>query len=87
MHTYRLFPLTINYTGLTPTAWHIHQGAAGTAGPVIFDLGTTFSSGIILKSPALTADQETTLKAGLFYVNIHTAAMPAGEIRTQLTVK
>jgi hypothetical protein len=34
----------------------------------------------------LTAAQQTSLKANMLYVNIHTAANPGGEIRGQLMV-
>lgn len=77
----------VTYAGITPTAWHIHKGAVGTAGPVVFDLGTAFASPYTYTSVALTATQEADLKAGLYYVNIHTAKNAAGEIRAQLTVK
>ena len=83
----KVLSVTVNYTGLMPVAWHIHKGAAGTSGPVVFDLGTSFSSGYTFKSAALTTDQVADLKAGLYYVNIHTQKAPNGEIRGQLDVK
>ncbi|MDZ7898585.1 MAG: CHRD domain-containing protein [Arcicella sp.] len=83
----KILTLQVTYTGLTPTMWHIHKGAVGVAGPVVLDLGTTFTSPFNFSTSALTAEQEADLKAGLFYVNIHTIAVPSGEIRGQLTVK
>jgi CHRD domain len=83
----KILTLQISYLGLTPTAWHIHKGAAGVAGPVVLDLGKTFGSPFSFTTSALTTEQEADLKAGLYYVNIHTAAAPSGEIRGQLTVK
>jgi CHRD domain len=67
--------------------WHIHKGAVGVAGPVVLDLGTTFTSPFSFSTSALTAEQEADLKAGLYYVNIHTIAVPSGEIRGQLAVQ
>lgn len=74
----------VNYSDITPIAWHIHKGGANDSGPVVFDLGTSFSSGFTYISPALTTEQETDLLAGNMYVNIHTARAPGGEIRGQL---
>lgn len=65
------------------TVMHVHRGAAGVNGPVVFDLGDPTSpvqatwSGI---SPMDLAD----LLAGNLYVNIHTSGRPTGEIRGQI---
>lgn len=65
-------------------AGHIHKGAVGVAGPVVVALmvptTTVEVAGTVTLPPAAIAD----LKAGLLYVNIHTAANPGGEIRGQL---
>ena len=83
----KILTVQISYLGLTPTIWHIHKGAAGVAGPVVFDLGKNFVSPFSFTTSALDAAQEADLKSGLYYVNIHSAAAPGGEIRGQLTVK
>lgn len=83
----KILTLQINYLGLTPTMWHIHKGAVGVAGPVVLDLGKTFGSPFNFSTTPLDAMQEADLKSGLWYVNIHSAAAPNGEIRGQLTVK
>ncbi len=83
----KILTLQINYLGLNPTMWHIHKGAVGVAGPVVLDLGKTFGSPFSFTTSALDATQEADLKAGLWYVNIHSAAAPNGEIRGQLMVK
>ena len=85
-NTTKILTLTVTYSGLTPTAWHLHKGAAGVAGPVVLDLGTTFTSPFIFTTTALTTDQETDLKTGNYYLNIHSAAATGGEIRGQLAV-
>lgn len=82
----RKLNLTITYQGITPTAWHIHKAAAGTNGGVLFDFGNTFTSPFNY-STTLTEEQETDLKAGMYYVNIHSATFKGGEIRGQLSVE
>lgn len=77
----------VTYTGMTPTASHIHLGALGISGPVVISLTTTaaITSPITLAPMALDATQRAALLAGTFYVNIHSVAFPSGEIRGQLT--
>jgi len=81
----KMLMLNITYTGFTPVAWHIHKAAAGVNGGVIFNLGTTFSTPFMFMQ-TLDAAQESDLKAGLYYVNLHSATYPNGEIRGQLSV-
>lgn len=79
----KVFSITVNYTGLTATNSHIHKGAAGVSGSVIFPF-SPFTSPITYTSAALDATQEADLNANLYYVNVHSAAFPGGEIRGQL---
>lgn len=81
----KMLMLNVTYSGFTPVAWHIHKAAAGTNGGVIFNLGTTFVSPFMFMQ-TLNAEQEADLKAGLYYVNLHSATYPGGEIRGQLAV-
>ena len=76
---------TVNFTGLVATAAHIHMGAVGVAGSVIFPLGSASpTSPISFTSSALTTQQQSDLMNGLYYVNVHSATFPGGEIRGQL---
>lgn len=75
--------------GLTDSATmsHIHQAPAGSSGGVIFDLGVGSTTGYqyyVEFNEVLTDAQEMTLLDGNYYVNVHTAEFPGGEIRGQL---
>jgi hypothetical protein len=80
----KIFSIVVNFTGIEATASHIHKGEAGVAGNVIFGFTPPITSPINYTSAALDASQEADLNANLYYVNIHSAAFPAGEIRGQL---
>lgn len=81
--TTKILTLTVTYTGLTVTDAHIHKGAVGVDGPIVFPISDLISP-MNYTSVALTASQEADLLANLYYVNLHSAAFPGGEIRGQL---
>jgi hypothetical protein len=81
--TTKIFTLTVTHSIATPTAGHIHKGAVGVSGPVVFGF-TSPASPVSYTSAALDAAQEADLVGHLYYVNIHTVAFPGGEIRGQL---
>lgn len=81
--TTKTFIITVVHNIAAPTAGHIHKGAAGTNGGVVYPF-TTLASPISYTSVALTAEQEADLNAGLLYVNLHSAAFSSGEIRGNL---
>jgi hypothetical protein len=77
----------LTYSGLTgaATAAHFHGPAetgknAGVAVPI-----TNPASSPVEGSATLTDAQAADLEAGKYYVNVHTAANPGGEIRGQVT--
>lgn len=75
----------INVTGMTATAAHIHEGAAGTNGPVIVPFTKTGDNQFEAPAGAqMTEAQYAAYKAGRTYVNVHSAKNPGGEVRAQL---
>lgn len=75
----------VTVTGLTATASHIHEGAAGSNGPVIVPFTKTGDNTFASADGAkLTEAQYAAYKAGNLYVNVHTAKNPGGEVRGQL---
>jgi hypothetical protein len=74
--------LTVSGLSSTITASHIHQGAAGSNGPVMIGLGS-FTTRLV-QDVALTPDQLSGMLLGQTYVNVHTTTFPGGEIRGQI---
>ena len=69
----------------TPTAAHIHTGAADKAGPVLLALATPTSG---TSKDCATLDKEKiadiTKNPANYYVNVHNAEFPDGAVRGQL---
>lgn len=86
----------VQYQDLTgaPVAAHIHYGEVGVAGPVILTLaqGDSPFSGTLTEAdftpaeggPQTYAEALDAIRDGMTYVNVHTEANGAGEIRGQL---
>ena len=81
----RSVDVRITVQGMTPTAAHIHTGAAGANGPVAVPLTKSGDSAFTAAPGAkFTEAQFESYKAGNTYLNVHSAKHPGGEIRAQL---
>ena len=71
--------------GMAVTVAHIHDGAAGTNGPIILPLVKTADNVWSVPPGARLSDaQYESYKAGKLYFNIHSEAHRSGEIRGQI---
>ena len=72
---------SVSSTVTNATAAHIHDGVAGSNGPVIVPL-TAGATGVWSVPPntVLTLDQVIKFQNGGLYVNLHTVANPGGEV-------
>src|SRR5512133_1719517 len=64
------FDIVVTFNGITPTAAHIHKGAPGVPGGVVFGFTNPLTSPFTYSSPVLTDAQQNDLYTGQYYVNI-----------------
>jgi len=82
----RLLSWHITFSGLADvTGAHFHTAPPGTPGGVTVDIGAISGlSSPMIGSTTLSPGQGADLLAGNFYINIHSTAHSAGEIRGQV---
>jgi hypothetical protein len=83
------FAILVNHLD-APALAHIHQGAAGTNGPIVINLVPPVGGGVPSASAGCMSGIDPILLESIrrspaeFYVNVHTGAFPAGAVRGQL---
>lgn len=82
------YSITVNGLSGPIIGAHIHLGSTRVNGPVIFDLGSSFSGTTAYGTIAgpLPDSIVAALMTGRMYINVHTAANPNGEIRGQVNL-
>ena len=77
----------VTFSGLTgpATGGHIHgAAAAGQNAGVLIPFARDLNAQPVMGETTVTPAQYADMAAGLYYVNIHSARFPGGEIRGQL---
>jgi hypothetical protein len=74
----------VTYSGLTPSAGHIHGPAGPGANAGVVVPFTSVAASPITGEVKITPEQYNQLASGQWYANLHSARNPGGEIRGQL---
>ena len=77
----------LTVSGMTATAAHIHDGHAGSNGPILIELAQSTTDPDVFDVPAstvLTEEQFADLQTAGFYFNAHSGQFPGGEVRGQI---
>lgn len=75
---------TITFADIVPTAMHFHKAAIDANGDVELLVEGPYTEGMVTGTLTLSEAQQADLLNGLWYLNVHSEAYAAGEIRAQL---
>ncbi|OJF68305.1 hypothetical protein BK026_05615 [Alteromonas sp. V450] len=79
------FSVSVDVSGLTDvTGVHVHDGGIGMNGPVAFPLSDAGNGTYTLDETDISPSNLAALTNGEWYLNVHTAANPSGEVRGQI---
>jgi len=84
-----IYDITVSGLSGPITGAHFHLGGIGENGPVVYDITSSFMGGNTASGSipqAVTDSLRRLLVVQKFYVNIHTASNPGGEIRGQVVL-
>ena len=81
----RTLNASVVVSGMADTDAHIHLGAPGAIGPVIFPLSRQPGSTVWTTRAPVTSAQVDGLLNGNFYFDVHSPTFPNGQIRGRIT--
>lgn len=81
--TTKVLTYTVAHNVTDAVAAHFHEAPRDSSGSVVIPIAAPVDA-ITNRTATLTAAQESDLLRGRLYVNIHSPAFPAGEIRGQI---
>jgi Cu/Zn superoxide dismutase len=79
--------VTVSKLSSAFTGLHIHNGIAGENGPVLFDFTSNFVAGRCTATFTVSKEDVAAMIDGEYYLNVHTANHPNGELRGQLALE
>lgn len=77
------FEVTCTHDVVGATLFHIHEAPFGVNGGIVFDLGDP-TSPVNTTWSSMTAGEIAKLRAGDYYINLHTDGRPGGIVRGQI---
>jgi hypothetical protein len=84
-HVAKTMSASITTMGIDGRSAHVHQAVAGKTGPIIFTLPEIASNGGIWALKTVLNDaQIKAIGEGGFYLDVHTATSPTGDVRGQV---
>lgn len=80
----RTMTASVVTSGTAESDAHIHLGLPGAVGPIVFPLARAAGSTVWTTRVHITDAEFAALRDGNYYVDVHSPAFPAGEIRGRI---